>query len=82
MPGGEVNLTCVAIGSPMPFVKWRLGTVELTPEENIPIGKNVLRLLEIKESATYTCVASSDLGSVEASAEIRVKGKYLGSAGF
>ena len=74
MPGGSVNLTCVAIGSPMPFVKWRLGALELTPEANIPIGKNVLMLNDIRESATYTCVAASDLGNIESDAEVRVKG--------
>jgi len=77
MPGGSVNLTCVAIGSPMPFVKWRLGALELTPEGNIPIGKNVLMLNDIRESATYTCVAASDLGNIESDAEVRVKGLLL-----
>lgn len=76
MPGGDVNLTCVAIGSPMPFVKWRLGTVDLTSEENVPIGKNVLQLVSVNRSATYTCVASSDLGRTEAHAEVRVKGTF------
>jgi len=77
MPGGSVNLTCVAIGSPMPFVKWRLGALELTPEDNIPIGKNVLMLSDIRESATYTCVAASDLGNIESDAEVRVKGRFI-----
>jgi len=58
----------------MPFVKWRLGALELTPEGNIPIGKNVLMLNDIRESATYTCVAASDLGNIESDAEVRVKG--------
>lgn len=73
MPGGAVNLTCVAIGSPMPSVRWRLAAVDLTPEDNIPFGKNILMLTDIRESATYTCVAMSDLGNIEAYAEIRVK---------
>ena len=29
LPGGAANLTCVAVGSPMPVVRWRLGTVEI-----------------------------------------------------
>ncbi len=74
MPGGAVNITCVAVGSPMPYVKWRLGAVELTPEDNIPIGKNVLMLMDVKESANYTCVAASDLGNIEAVAQVKVKG--------
>lgn len=73
MPGGAVNLTCVAIGSPMPLVKWRLGSLELTPETDIPIGKNVLKLDNIRESAVYTCVAASELGNIESDAEVRVK---------
>lgn len=78
MSGGDVNLTCVAIGSPMPFVKWRLGTVDLTSQGHVPIGKNVLQLVGVNRSATYTCVASSDLGSREANVEVRVKGEFPG----
>ena len=69
-----MNLTCVAVGSPMPHVKWRLGAVELTPENSVPIGKNVLQLTDVRETATYTCVAASDLGNIEYDAEVRVKG--------
>ena len=76
MPGGSVNLSCTAIGSPMPQIKWRLGAVELTPEESVPIGKNVLMLTDVRDSATYTCVATSDLGNIEYDAEVRVKGEY------
>ncbi|XP_059840007.1 receptor-type tyrosine-protein phosphatase F-like isoform X2 [Hypanus sabinus] len=73
MPGGSVNLTCVAVGSPMPYVKWVNGAVELTPEEDMPVGRNVLELVNIKESGSYTCVAMSSLGVIEATAQITVK---------
>lgn len=73
MPGGSVNLTCVAVGSPMPYVKWVAGAVELTPDEDMPVGRNVLELVNIKESGSYTCVAMSSLGVIEASAQITVK---------
>ncbi|XP_067893007.1 protein tyrosine phosphatase receptor type Fa isoform X2 [Heterodontus francisci] len=73
MPGGSVNLTCVAVGSPMPYVKWVAGAVELTPEEDMPVGRNVLELVNIKESRNYTCVAISSLGVIEATAQITVK---------
>ena len=73
-PGGSVNITCVAVGSPMPYVKWRLGAIELTPEDSIPIGKNVLMLNNVLESANYTCVATSDLGNIDAVAKVKVKG--------
>ncbi|XP_013888307.1 receptor-type tyrosine-protein phosphatase delta isoform X1 [Austrofundulus limnaeus] len=73
MPGGSVNITCVAVGSPMPYVKWMLGNEDLTPEDEMPIGRNVLELNGVRESANYTCVAMSSLGIIEASAQVLVK---------
>nr|XP_046248903.1 protein tyrosine phosphatase receptor type Fa isoform X9 [Scatophagus argus] len=73
MPGGSVNLTCVAVGAPMPYVKWMSGEVELTREEEMPIGRNVLELTNIRQSANYTCVAISSLGMIETTAQIIVK---------
>ncbi|XP_041086564.1 receptor-type tyrosine-protein phosphatase S-like isoform X15 [Polyodon spathula] len=73
MPGGSVNITCVAVGSPMPYVKWMLGAEDLTPEDEMPVGRNVLELNSIRESANYTCVAMSSLGIIEAVAQITVK---------
>lgn len=75
MPGGSINLTCVAVGAPMPFVKWMRGETELTKEEEMPIGRNVLELNNIRQSANYTCVAMSSLGMIETTAQIIVKGK-------
>lgn len=78
MPGGSVNITCVAVGSPMPYVKWMLGAEDLTPEDDMPIGRNVLELNNVRESANYTCVAMSTLGVIEAFSEVTVKGElYL-----
>ncbi|XP_050926047.1 receptor-type tyrosine-protein phosphatase S isoform X5 [Lates calcarifer] len=73
MPGGSVNITCVAVGSPMPYVKWMLGSEDLTPEDEMPIGRNVLELNSVRESANYTCVAMSSLGIIEATAQVLVK---------
>ncbi|XP_049335762.1 protein tyrosine phosphatase receptor type Fa isoform X7 [Astyanax mexicanus] len=73
MPGGSLNLTCVAVGAPMPYVKWMTGEVELTKEEEMPIGRNVLELTNIRQSANYTCVAISSLGMIETTAQITVK---------
>ena len=84
-PGSSLNVTCVAGGSPMPFVKWRKGLEDL--DEELPIGKNILVLEDIRESANYTCVASSKLGQVENTTHIRVEGnlgterKKAGNAG-
>lgn len=78
MLGGSLNLTCVAVGSPMPFVKWRRGVDEdLTPDNDLPVGKSVLQLIDIKHSANYTCIASSSLGVIEALAMVKVQCKYL-----
>ncbi|XP_035269163.1 LOW QUALITY PROTEIN: receptor-type tyrosine-protein phosphatase S-like [Anguilla anguilla] len=73
MPGGSVNITCVAVGSPMPYVKWMLGAEDLTPEDEMPVGRNVLELTSVHESANYTCMAMSSLGVIEAVAQIIVK---------
>ncbi|XP_054982010.1 receptor-type tyrosine-protein phosphatase S isoform X12 [Sorex araneus] len=73
MPGGNVNITCVAVGSPMPYVKWMQGSEDLTPEDDMPVGRNVLELTDVKDSANYTCVAMSSLGVIEAVAQITVK---------
>lgn len=77
MLNSDLNLTCVAIGSPMPYVKWRRGPAQdLTPEDKLPIGRNVLELTDIKESANYTCVAASALGVIEATTFVKVQCMY------
>jgi len=75
-PGSSLNITCVAGGSPMPFVKWRKGLEDLEPEHSLPIGRNILVLEDIQESANYTCVASSKLGNVENTTFVRVEGTF------
>ncbi|XP_045495548.1 tyrosine-protein phosphatase Lar isoform X3 [Colias croceus] len=74
MLGGNLTLKCVAVGSPMPTVKWRKGLTKwLTPEDNPPLGINTLKLEDIRESANYTCEAASVLGVIEATAEVKVQ---------
>lgn len=80
MPGGSVNLTCVAVGAPMPYVKWMMGAEELTKEDEMPVGRNVLELNSVMRSANYTCVAISSLGMIEATAQVTVKGECHGHA--
>ncbi|XP_052090699.1 tyrosine-protein phosphatase Lar-like isoform X2 [Mytilus californianus] len=72
-PYTNVNLTCVAVGSPMPKVKFRAGPIELTPEDEERIGSNTLVLINITESKNYTCVASSELGNIEHVVQVKVK---------
>ncbi|XP_070160477.1 tyrosine-protein phosphatase Lar isoform X4 [Polyergus mexicanus] len=74
MLGGSLNITCVAVGAPMPYVKWRKDpATDLTPEDNLPVGKNVLKLTDIKESANYTCTAASDLGIIDSTTMVKVQ---------
>lgn len=74
MPGSNVNLTCVAAGSPVPFVSWKKGNIELNPKDSgLPIGKNVLTLIDVQESDNYTCIAQSKHGSKEAVAQVIVR---------
>ncbi|XP_055547044.1 tyrosine-protein phosphatase Lar isoform X2 [Wyeomyia smithii] len=74
MLGGNLTLTCVAVGSPMPYVKWRQGIDhDLTPENDVPVGRNILELSDIRHSTNYTCVASSTLGVIEATTLVKVQ---------
>ena len=77
-PGSDVNITCVAVGSPMPHVLWREGARDLHSGDNdIPIGRNILMLKDVRQSKNYTCVASSDLGNIEADVLVKVKGRSM-----
>nr|XP_023011242.1 receptor-type tyrosine-protein phosphatase F [Maylandia zebra]XP_023011243.1 receptor-type tyrosine-protein phosphatase F [Maylandia zebra]XP_023011244.1 receptor-type tyrosine-protein phosphatase F [Maylandia zebra] len=75
MAGSSVSLTCVAVGSPMPYIKWTMGLVDLSKEDEMPLGRSVLELTNIQESANYTCVAMSSLGMIEATVQVTVKGQ-------
>ncbi|XP_053098317.1 receptor-type tyrosine-protein phosphatase F-like isoform X2 [Pangasianodon hypophthalmus] len=72
-PGGSAVLSCVATGAPVPYVKWMTGEIELKNEEEMPVGRNILHLTNIRESANYTCVAMSFLGTIKATAQVTVK---------
>ncbi|KAG7266571.1 hypothetical protein CRUP_011156 [Coryphaenoides rupestris] len=74
MPGGSVNITCVAVGSPMPYVKWMLGTEDLTPEDEMPIGRKRAGAHGRPRVGQATpCVAMSSLGIIEDTAQVSVK---------
>uniref|UniRef100_A0A1I8NX70 protein-tyrosine-phosphatase n=1 Tax=Stomoxys calcitrans TaxID=35570 RepID=A0A1I8NX70_STOCA len=73
MLGSNLNLSCIAVGSPMPHVRWTKGAQDLTPENSIPIGRNILELTNIQQSANYTCIAASSLGQIEATAVVKVQ---------
>uniref|UniRef100_A0A0N4X5W9 protein-tyrosine-phosphatase n=1 Tax=Haemonchus placei TaxID=6290 RepID=A0A0N4X5W9_HAEPC len=72
--GGSVNLTCVAVGFPMPRVFWKKSDdVVLSDPATAPIGRNVLTLTNIEQSENFTCVAVSKLGNIEATTLVEVK---------
>ncbi|XP_030851719.1 receptor-type tyrosine-protein phosphatase S [Strongylocentrotus purpuratus] len=73
VPGGSVNLTCAAYGYPMPSVRWMKAGMDLDDLDNLPLGRNVLKLGDIYESANYTCVATSLLGTIDTSARVTVR---------
>ena len=73
MSGSGLNITCVAVGSPMPYVKWKKGDEDLNPNVQPSIGKNVLTLNSIQNSETYTCVAASKWGVIESKTIVRVQ---------
>ncbi|XP_034098632.1 tyrosine-protein phosphatase Lar isoform X5 [Drosophila sulfurigaster albostrigata] len=73
MLGSNLNLSCIAVGSPMPAVRWMKGAHDLTPENDIPIGRNVLQLTNIQESANFTCIAASSLGQIESVSVVKVQ---------
>lgn len=77
MFGATLNLTCVAYGAPMPYVKWRKEPdTDMTPDDKLPVGRNVLILNNIQQSANYTCVAASDLGLIDATTMVKVQCKF------
>jgi netrin-G3 ligand len=66
IPGGNVNLTCAANGSPMPVIKWFKGDEDLSSsDDDLPLGKSVLALKNVQETAQYSCYAMSDLGEIQ-----------------
>ncbi|VDK80344.1 unnamed protein product [Litomosoides sigmodontis] len=73
-PGGALNLTCVAVGYPMPRVFWKKSDdTYLNDPQSAPIGRNVLKLTRIEKTENYTCVAVSKLGNIEAMTTVEVK---------
>ncbi|XP_037094696.1 tyrosine-protein phosphatase Lar-like [Pollicipes pollicipes] len=74
LPGEDLNLTCVAVGSPMPHIRWRKEPgIELRPQEPAPIGRSFLVLSNVRQSNNYTCVATSELGSVASMTQVNVQ---------
>ena len=58
----------------MPFVRWREGVKDLSPDSDVPTGENILILTNIRETTNYTCVAASKLGIIETHTVVKVQG--------
>ncbi|CCQ25649.1 protein-tyrosine-phosphatase [Caenorhabditis elegans] len=72
--GGNINLTCVAVGYPMPRVFWKkTDLMVLDDPSTAPIGKNVLTLTHVESTENFTCVAVSALGNIEATTTVIAK---------
>ncbi|XP_059165297.1 receptor-type tyrosine-protein phosphatase F-like [Physella acuta] len=74
LPGEDVNLTCSATGSPVPYVRWVEDGVQLTEHDNSTFGFSSLTLTDVRRSANYTCEAWSYHGKVEHHVQVTVKG--------
>ncbi|XP_076814846.1 receptor-type tyrosine-protein phosphatase F-like isoform X2 [Clavelina lepadiformis] len=79
LQNGDVEIVCVAVGAPMPYVKWQIETPD-GPFQVLPVsadrpkvGRLVLSLKNVKESANYTCVATSVISSIKFTTEVRLK---------
>ncbi|XP_074601531.1 tyrosine-protein phosphatase Lar isoform X2 [Brevipalpus obovatus] len=72
-PGKSINISCLANGTPNPTVIWKKGDAEIKKEGAPPELLNFLYLENVRESANYTCVASSKLGKTEAHTQVIVK---------
>ena len=68
-----MNITCAAVGSPMPHVIWRReGDDDLDPDkQDTPFGENVLVLNNVQENTNYTCIATSVFGKIEANVQVK-----------
>lgn len=76
--GEDFMINCVAVGSPMPYVKWQKEPkIDMTPEDQLPVGKNILEVKNAQTSENYTCIATSFLGSVNATTIVKVQCKYF-----
>uniref|UniRef100_A0AC34PW56 Uncharacterized protein n=1 Tax=Panagrolaimus sp. JU765 TaxID=591449 RepID=A0AC34PW56_9BILA len=82
--GSHLNLTCLAVGYPMPRVFWKRQSDDsfLNDPETAPIGKNVLTLTNVERSENYSCIAVSKLGNIETSTTVEARELLPAPSGF
>ncbi|OAF66521.1 hypothetical protein A3Q56_05766 [Intoshia linei] len=78
--GSAINLTCIVDGYPKPSLKWMKNDVILIPRDGVIIKesndlmkKSTLLYNTIKCSSNFTCVAESEIGTIEASTFVYFK---------
>ncbi|VDP53961.1 unnamed protein product [Schistosoma curassoni] len=76
-PGGQLTLTCTAVGAPVPNVQWFRDKQNLPGEQlnKQPPGTAKLVLTNLLESVNVTCVAESTIGRVYQDIQVIVKSK-------
>uniref|UniRef100_A0A673HSV7 Contactin-1a-like n=1 Tax=Sinocyclocheilus rhinocerous TaxID=307959 RepID=A0A673HSV7_9TELE len=64
--GSELTLRCVAVGKPLPWIRWL--------KDGYSYGKGELKFssLTFEDSGMYQCIAENEWGTIYASAELRV----------
>ena len=80
--GQSVNITCIAVGSPMPQVRWlewneAAQQWQQVPGSSMAIGKIILELRNVRRDVNFTCEAYSSLGSIQAQSRVKVKSMFF-----
>ena len=76
-PGESTNLTCAGSGSPAPIIMWKRDNDEPIEDTRTSNGKNVLEVRDIWKSENFTCMLQSELGNVEHTVRVVLRGKLF-----
>ena len=77
--GGDVVLTCRAIGKPAPSLIWRFDGVVITANNHYTISGNQLEIRQFRDSdqGSYSCDAINRLGFDRRSFTVFIESKLL-----
>ncbi|XP_050421633.1 neuroglian-like isoform X3 [Adelges cooleyi] len=73
--GHTVTIDCKNFGAPKPHVKWTRNNIELTGGRYSTLGNGDLQITNVRftDVGNYMCIATNNLGSVNASGSLTVK---------